>query len=138
MASRRCFLIVLATAAVGASACVRVYVPDVQQGNVITQEMVGQLKTGMTRRQVQFILGTPLITDPFHQDRWDYYYSYKRGKKYRAKRRLSLFFKGDELVEIRGNIPLKTDESKHSGINKPGFHVTRDGVGGATTSRRAV
>lgn len=110
MASRRCFLIVLAVA-VSASACVRVYVPDVQQGNVITQEMVDQLKTGMTRRQVQFVLGTPLITDPFHQDRWDYYYSYKRGNKYRAKRRLSLFFKGDELVEIRGNVRVKTEES---------------------------
>jgi outer membrane protein assembly factor BamE len=111
MASRRFFLIVLTMAVTGASACVRVYVPDVQQGNVITQEMVDQLKTGMTRRQVQFVLGTPLITDPFHQDRWDYYYSYKRGNKYRAKRRLSLFFKGDELVEIRGNVRVKTDES---------------------------
>lgn len=110
MASRRGFLIALA-AAVVATGCVRVYVPDVQQGNVITQEMVDQLKTGMSRRQVQFVLGTPLITDPFHQDRWDYYYSYKRGKKYRAKRRLSLFFKGDELVEIRGNVRVKTDES---------------------------
>ena len=110
MASRRGFLIVL-VAAVIANGCLRVYVPDVQQGNVITQEMLDQLKTGMTRRQVQFVLGTPLITDPFHQERWDYYYSYKRGKKYRAKRRLSLFFKGDELVEIRGDIKVRTDES---------------------------
>jgi outer membrane protein assembly factor BamE len=110
MASRLLFLIVLVAAVVAAS-CIRVYVPDVQQGNVITQEMVDQLKTGMTRRQVQFVLGTPLITDPFHQNRWDYYYSYKRGKKYRAKRRLSLFFKGDELVEIRGNVRVKTNES---------------------------
>lgn len=105
----KCFTrtVALSLVAAFAIACVRVYVPDVQQGNVITQEMVDQLKVGMNRRQVQFILGTPLITDPFHQDRWDYYYSLKRGKKYRAKRTLSLFFKGDELIEIRGNVRAK-------------------------------
>lgn len=105
----KCFAraIVLSLVVAFALGCVRVYVPDVQQGNVITQEMVNQLKVGMNRRQVQFILGTPLIMDPFHQDRWDYYYSLKRGKKYRAKRTLSLFFKGDELTEIRGNVRVK-------------------------------
>ena len=110
--ARAIALSLVVTFAVG---CVRVYVPDVQQGNVITQEMVNQLKVGMNRRQVQFILGTPLIMDPFHQDRWDYYYSLKRGKKYRAKRTLSLFFKGDELTEIRGNVRIKpqgTSETK--------------------------
>lgn len=105
----KCFARAIALSLIVAFAvgCVRVYVPDVQQGNVITQEMVNQLKVGMNRRQVQFILGTPLIMDPFHQDRWDYYYSLKRGKKYRAKRTLSLFFKGDELTEIRGNVRVK-------------------------------
>ena len=105
----KCFARAIALSLVVAFAlgCVRVYVPDVQQGNVITQGMVDQLKVGMNRRQVQFILGTPLIMDPFHQDRWDYYYSLKRGKKYRAKRTLSLFFKGDELTEIRGNVRVK-------------------------------
>jgi outer membrane protein assembly factor BamE len=105
----KCFTCAVALSIVAALmiGCLRVYVPDVQQGNVITQEMVNQLKVGMNRRQVQFILGTPLITDPFHQDRWDYYYSLKRGKKYRAKRTLSLFFKGDELTEIRGNVRVK-------------------------------
>jgi outer membrane protein assembly factor BamE len=105
----KCFARAIALSLVVAFAlgCVRVYVPDVQQGNVITQAMVNQLKVGMNRRQVQFILGTPLIMDPFHQDRWDYYYSLKRGKKYRAKRTLSLFFKGNELTEIRGNVRVK-------------------------------
>ena len=110
--ARAIALSLVVTFAVG---CVRVYVPDVQQGNVITQGMVDQLKVGMNRRQVQFILGTPLIMDPFHQDRWDYYYSLKRGKKYRAKRTLSLFFKGDQLTEIRGNVRVKpqgTSETK--------------------------
>ncbi|MFQ5760576.1 MAG: outer membrane protein assembly factor BamE, partial [Acidiferrobacterales bacterium] len=54
------------------TACFNIYRPEVQQGNVVTQEMVSQLKIGMSRRQVRFLLGTPLIEDPFHQDRWDY------------------------------------------------------------------
>ena len=102
--------IVLSALIVITTGCMRVYTPDIQQGNLITQEMVDQLKTGMTRRQVQFILGTPLITDPFHQNRWDYYYSYKRGKKYRAKRTLSLFFKDDELVEVHENMDIRAPE----------------------------
>ncbi len=118
----KCFTrtVVLSLVATFAIACVRVYVPDVQQGNVITQEMVDQLKVGMNRRQVQFILGTPLITDPFHQDRWDYYYSLKRGKKYRAKRTLSLFFKGDELTEIRGNVRVKPQGTSDTGAQSAG------------------
>ena len=110
-------LSIVATLMIG---CLRVYVPDVQQGNVITQEMVDQLKVGMNRRQVQFILGTPLITDPFHQDRWDYYYSLKRGKKYRAKRTLSLFFRGDELAEIRGNVRARPQGTSGTGAQAPG------------------
>lgn len=118
----KCFTRAVALSLVMAFAigCMRVYVPDVQQGNVITQEMVDQLKMGMNRRQVQFILGTPLITDPFHQDRWDYYYSLKRGKKYRAKRTLSLFFKGDELTEIRGNVRVKPKGASDKGAQSAG------------------
>ncbi|HEX7155742.1 MAG TPA: outer membrane protein assembly factor BamE, partial [Burkholderiaceae bacterium] len=54
------------------------YRPDVQQGNIITKDMVDQLRPGMTRDQVRFMLGTPLLTDMFHQDRWDYTYYLKR------------------------------------------------------------
>ncbi len=118
----KCFTCTVALSLVAAFAigCVKVYVPDVQQGNVITQEMVDQLKVGMNRRQVQFILGTPLITDPFHQDRWDYYYSLKRGKKYRAKRTLSLFFKDDELTEIHGNVRTKPQDTGEPGAQPAG------------------
>jgi outer membrane protein assembly factor BamE len=56
------------------------YKIDVQQGNVLTQEMAAQLRPGQTRDQVRFILGTPLLTDIFHQERWDYVYSYRNGK----------------------------------------------------------
>jgi len=84
-----------------------VYRIEIQQGNVLVQEDVNQLRTGMTRRQVQFILGTPMIVDPFHADRWDYYYEYQPGTKgegeYR-KEHLAVFFEGDKLTRMEGTI----------------------------------
>jgi outer membrane protein assembly factor BamE len=75
------------------------YRVDVQQGNVVTKEMVDQLATGMTRDQVRFLLGTPALVSVFHQDRWDYVYLLKRGKgSDKQSRRLTLYFK-DNRVE---------------------------------------
>ncbi len=73
--------------------------PEIQQGNVITDDMVSQLAKGMTKKQVKFVLGTPSIRDPFHPDRWDYVYSLDTGKKAQARKRkhLVVFFKGDRL-----------------------------------------
>ena len=69
------------------------YRPDVQQGNVVTQEMVEQLRQGMTRDQVRFLLGTPLVTSLFHQERWDYVYYLKRGKGSEEQmRRLTIYY----------------------------------------------
>lgn len=91
------------------TACKGIYYrPVVQQGNVVTQEMINQLKIGMPRRQVRFILGTPLIEDPFHQDRWDYYYSRLSRNEGSQRRIVSVFFKDDALVEIRGDIAPRT------------------------------
>ena len=70
---------------------------DVQQGNFIDQEAVSKLKPEMTRSQVRFLLGTPLITDPFHPERWDYYYVDRKGGKVKASQRLTLYFDGDKL-----------------------------------------
>ena len=61
---------------------------DIRQGNYITQEMVAQLKPGMTRDQVRFILGTPLVVDPFHKNRWDYVHRLERGGKLTEQRRI--------------------------------------------------
>lgn len=73
---------------------------DIQQGNVIDQEMVAQLKPGQTRDQVRFILGTPLLTDVFHADRWDYLYSFQNGRTGAVeKRRLTVFFNKDGRLE---------------------------------------
>jgi outer membrane protein assembly factor BamE len=75
------------------------YRPDVQQGNVVTREMVDQLAPGMTREQVRFLMGTPALVSVFHQDRWDYVYLLKRGRGSEVQlRRLTVFFK-DGRVE---------------------------------------
>jgi outer membrane protein assembly factor BamE len=81
-----------------------VYRIDIPQGNIITQEMVDQLRPGLTKRQVTFILGTPLIRDTFDQDRWDYLYSYQPGGGERAQERLAVFFdENGELTHFEGD-----------------------------------
>jgi outer membrane protein assembly factor BamE len=85
-----------------------VYKIDVEQGNFVTTDLVEKLKPGMTKNQVKLLLGTPLLTDVFHADRWDYYFdNAKRGKKV-AHKRLTVLFKDDKLVSFTGdaNPPL--------------------------------
>lgn len=77
---------------------------EVQQGNYVSQEMVAQLKPGMTRDQVRFVLGTPLVTDIFHADRWDYVYFREPPGKPREQRRLSVFFEKDRLARVTGDV----------------------------------
>jgi outer membrane protein assembly factor BamE len=73
------------------------YRPDVQQGNVITSDMVEQLRPGMTRDQVKFMLGTPLLTDGFHPDRWDYLYYLNPRSGAPQRRNLVIVFKDNRL-----------------------------------------
>lgn len=80
-----------------------VYKIDIQQGNIITQEMIDQLKPGMTKRQVRYVMGTPLIEDTFNPNRWDYYYSMAPGKAEAVKERVSIFFEGDHLTHFQGD-----------------------------------
>jgi outer membrane protein assembly factor BamE len=70
---------------------------DIQQGNYIDPEAIAKLKPGMTRSQVRFLLGTPLLTDAFHPDRWDYLFSDRRAGKLMQEHRLTLWFEGDAL-----------------------------------------
>lgn len=80
-----------------------VYKVDVQQGNEVTEDMVSQLTLGMSMREVTQLMGHPLITDPFHKDRWDYYYSLKDGETGAVSQHLStLIFSDGKLQEIRG------------------------------------
>jgi outer membrane protein assembly factor BamE len=72
-----------------------VYKIDIEQGNVITQEMIDQLRPDMTKRQVRFIMGAPLVKDTFNQERWDYIHSISRRGNKRDQINLSLFFEDE-------------------------------------------
>ena len=97
---------------------------DVQQGNVITQDMLAKLELGMEKKKVRFIMGTPLISDTFHNDRWDYIYTYKKGRDTREQRRVTLFFEKDLLARIDGDVvaargKIPTDTRKMESVEVP-------------------
>lgn len=83
---------------------------DVQQGNFVSQEMVAQLKEGMTPEQVRFVLGTPLLTDMFHAERWDYAFRFEKGNGEVTSSRVSVFFKDNRLARFEGgDLPTEKD-----------------------------
>jgi outer membrane protein assembly factor BamE len=77
---------------------------DVQQGNVINQDMLAQLEPRMDKKKVLFIMGTPIIEDTFHNERWDYLYTFRPGGGAVERRQITLFFDDDELDHIEGDI----------------------------------
>ncbi|MEO6976067.1 MAG: outer membrane protein assembly factor BamE [Gallionella sp.] len=105
------------------SSCTSFYIPlltpykmDIRQGNFVTPAMREKLKIGMTKPQVQFVMGTPMIQDVFHGNRWDYVYRYEHARKMVDKQNLTLYFEGDKLARIvegsepAATAPAKTDE----------------------------
>ena len=76
------------------------YKPDVQQGNTFEEKQLSQLKIGMTPQQVTFIMGTALLKDPFHKNRWDYIYTFAKNQGTVERRLLTLYFKNDKLSKI--------------------------------------
>jgi outer membrane protein assembly factor BamE len=102
LTKRALYLFAGAFLLIAETGCFQPYRIDVQQGNVVTREQIERLQTGMTRREAQFVLGTPLIEDPFHANRWDYLFSLRQGETgHTNQSHLTLFFEGDSLVEIR-------------------------------------
>ena len=87
-----------------------VYKINVEQGNIIDQKKVDKLKIGMSRRQVRFILGTPMIEDSFNHDRWDYLHTIRNGKTSLVDERLTVFFDGDKLSRIDGDFQPTVEE----------------------------
>lgn len=81
-----------------------VYKIFVEQGNIVTEEMVAELKPEMTRRQVQFVLGTPIVEDTFNSNRWDYIYLLRIGDEVTKQSRLMVIFDGDRLVNVQGDL----------------------------------
>lgn len=107
-----------------------VYKIDIQQGNVVTQDMIDQLKPGMTRRQVRFIMGNPLITDTFHANRWDYLYSIQPGGGQRQQERMSIIFNdSDQLVALSGDFM--------PGVSRDQAILGQDGAAPDTTAPQA-
>ena len=93
-----------------------VYRMDVQQGNLLDVEQVEQVEVGMTRSQVRFLLGTPMVIDSFDADRWDYIYSLRRGHERQVTRRhLVVWFDGDKVTRIEEPIPLPSLASPAAG-----------------------
>lgn len=96
-------LIALSLSGCGALGFPGVYRIDVEQGNLVEQDMVDQLQPGMSRRQVRFILGTPLVEDPFNPSRWDYPYVIRNGTRVIREAQMSVYFDGDRLVDVTGD-----------------------------------
>lgn len=79
------------------------YKTPIQQGNILKQEDIDEVRPGMSKQQVAIILGTPTIADPFNQDRWDYINTHKVKGKFKKIKKFSLFFENNELVKTEGN-----------------------------------
>jgi outer membrane protein assembly factor BamE len=101
-----------------------VYRIDIQQGNIVDQAMLDRLEIGMESSKVRFILGTPLLIDPFNADRWDYVYSLRRGSGEEVRQRVSVYFVDDRLARIEdelepGAIPELTAERTQTRVKVP-------------------
>ncbi|MGZ8270997.1 MAG: outer membrane protein assembly factor BamE domain-containing protein [Methylophilus sp.] len=103
---------------------IKPYKMEIQQGNVVTSKMLLQLRPGMTKSQVRFIMGTPLIVDSFHENRWDYFYQLRQEGKVTEKRRVILDFDKDALVSVRGDVVAASDKTAEAPTNTAPKSVT--------------
>jgi len=100
--------ILLLAAMLATTSCV--YRANMSQGNIVVEEDLDQVELDMTRNQVRFLLGTPMVDDPFHANRWDYVYYVKIGRRdATAKRWVSIVFTDDRVTEIRRDQELNPD-----------------------------
>jgi outer membrane protein assembly factor BamE len=108
------------------------YRVEIVQGNFVSKEQVGALKQGMSRLQVRDILGTPLITDPFHADRWDYVFTIRRQGVAPQERRFAVLFKGEALDRWEGDeMPTEADfvatlDNKRRGADVPQLDASEE------------
>lgn len=101
----RFLTILLSFLFISACSIPQVYKLTVQQGNIVTQDMVDELKPGMTKRQVAYVMGNPLIQSPYQQDRWDYIYTLERRDKIVKNYQITVFFKDDTYTHYEGELP---------------------------------
>jgi outer membrane protein assembly factor BamE len=93
-------LLVIMVLALTGCAKFHIYQPDVQQGNVFSQEQISQLKPGMSKGEVKYLLGTSLLQNSFEQNRWDYVYTFNKQGKIIETKRLTLHFNNDRLIQV--------------------------------------
>ena len=105
-------------------ACIKPYQPSIQQGNIINNSDLREIRYGMSKAEVLFILGTPMVIDPFNEQRWDYFYSkLDQRKKQTDQRLITALFDGDKLVQLQGDVDLSnvqnlepsTEDKQHGG-----------------------
>lgn len=114
-----------------------VHTMEIQQGNYVTQEMVSKLQPGMTRDQVRFVLGTPLLVDIFRDNRWDYVYRRRRADSREVEeRRLTVFFDNDRLVRIEGDVTAGLETGASPGAPAPSPTVPGAGAPAATAEQK--
>ena len=101
----RRFAAILACAALSGCGFAFVHKIDIQQGNVVTPQQVALLKKGMTKAEVRQVLGTPLLTDVFHGERWDYYFSLTRRGRLEERTGLAVQFENERLASWAGDTP---------------------------------
>ena len=123
-------IILLSVVALLLFGCVRTYRIDIQQGNIVTQEQIEQLKPGMKMTEVRYLLGAPLVEDPFHTKRWDYFHSFRSGETRQVEQqRLTVFFDNGQLTKVEKDFETEplTSSSSESSVQsqtkptKPGF-----------------
>ena len=119
-------LVILTLSACSKDKIPGVYRIDIQQGNQVTQEMLSKLEPGMTKSQVSFVMGTPMLIDVFHPNRWDYIYSFHPGNGSREQRRITLYFDEAETLDyidgntrIVENIQLTEDQRTDTNVVVP-------------------
>jgi outer membrane protein assembly factor BamE len=105
MSSRRYRRLLLVPALLLAACVYRI---DIQQGNLLDEDAIDQVEVGMSRSAVQFLLGTPMVADAFHRERWDYPYYLRRGRSRDIDRRwLVVYFEGDEVVALERDLTME-------------------------------
>jgi outer membrane protein assembly factor BamE len=112
------------------TSCIKTYKHDVQQGNILDQERLARLELGMSKSDVQTLLGTSLLQDSFHPDRWDYFYSLRKARKKETEQKLlTLYFKDGKLNQIVGTV-TSTDDTEAGSQTKTVIIDERPAQGG--------
>ena len=136
MPARGIFLVVLLVAGCN---IVSPFKMDIQQGNFVTQDMIAKLQLGMTRSQVRFALGTPLMVDPFHNDRWDYVFRYMKAGTLTEQRRLKVHFSNDKLARVEGDgVPAALSSAPAEKSSVPATPVDKAAVSAVPAEKPAV